>query len=115
MVTAELRVMIIVDRCNEQVPVRLNAPGPERLFIEMVSLPYELFRHILSFRDPIYEYARRFGTPSAQWAEEYIILTPGAEYEMINGRIVTLYWDRPYISIHSWACDMILMPARASF
>ena len=50
----------------------------------MISLPYGLFRHILSFRGPTYEYARRFGTPSAQWAEEYPILAPGAEYEMIN-------------------------------
>ena len=81
----------------------------------MVSLPYELFCRILSFGDPIYEYARRFGTPSAQWAEEYTILAPGAEYQMINGRIVVLYWDRPYMSIHSWDCDMTLMPTRASF
>ena len=81
----------------------------------MVSLPYELFRHILSFRDPIYEYARRFGVPSAQWAEEYTILAPGAEYQMINGRIVVLYWGRPYISIHSWDCDTTLMPTRTSF
>ena len=80
----------------------------------MVSLPYELFCHILSFKDPIYELARRFGTPSAQWTEEYMILTPGAEYEMINGRIVTLYWDRPY-TVHSWDCDLVLMPSRASF
>ena len=58
----------------------------------MVSLPYELFRHILSFRDPIYEYARRFGMPSALWAEEYTILAPGAEYQMTNGRVVVLYW-----------------------
>ena len=34
MVTAELRVMILFDRCNEQVLLRLNAPAPERLFIE---------------------------------------------------------------------------------
>ena len=81
----------------------------------MVFLPCELFRHILNFRDPIYEYARRFGMPSAQWAEEHTILASGAEYQMINGRIVTWYWDRPYISIHSWDCDMILMPSRASF
>ena len=52
--------------------------------------------------------------PSAQWAVEYTILAPCAEYQMINGRIVVLYWDRPYISIHSWDCDMIL-PTRASF
>ena len=61
----------------------------------MVLLPYALFRHILSFRGPIYEYACRFGTPSAQWAEEYTILAPGAEYQRINGRIVVLHWDRP--------------------
>ena len=80
----------------------------------MVSLPYDLFRHILSFRDPIYEYARRFGMPSAQWAEEYTILAPGAEYQMINGRIVVLYRDRPYISIHSWDCG-VMLPTRVSF
>ena len=80
----------------------------------MISLPYELFRYILSFRDPYYEYARRFGAPSANWAEEYTILAPSAEYQMINGRIVVLYWDRPDISFHSWDCDMIL-PTRASF
>ena len=78
----------------------------------MVSLPYDLFRHILSFRDPIYEYACRFGAPSARWAEEYTILGPVAEYQMINGRVVTLYWDRP-ISIYS--CDVASMPTRASF
>ena len=77
-------------------------------------LPYELFRYILSFRDPIYELARRFGTPSAQWVREYMILAPCAEYQMINGRIVTLYWDRPYISVYGWDVDMLL-PSRASF
>ena len=82
----------------------------------MASLPYELFRHILSFRDPYYEYARRFGAPSANWAEEYTILAPSAEYQMINGRVVTLYWDRPYISVHGWDTDMaFLPPSRASF
>ena len=80
----------------------------------MVSLPYDLFRHILSFKDLIYEYARRFGVPSARWAEEYTIVSPCAEYVMTNGHIVTLHWDRPYISIHRWDCDMIL-PTRASF
>ena len=81
----------------------------------MVSLPHDLFRHILSFRDPIYEYVRRFGAPSAEWAQEYTILAPSAEYQMINGRVVILYWDRPYISIHSWDTDMTLVPTRASF
>ena len=81
----------------------------------MISLPHELFRYILSFRDPIYEYVRRFGAPSAEWPQEYTILAPGAEYQMINGRIVILYWDRPYSSIHSWDLDMALMPTRASF
>ena len=81
----------------------------------MVSLPYELFRHVISFRDSIYEYVRRFGAPSAEWAQEYTILAPSAEYQMINGRVVILYWDRPYISIHSWDTDMTLVPTRASF
>ena len=76
-------------------------------------LPYELFRYILSFRDPIYELARRFGAPSAQWVREYMILAPCAEYQMINGHIVTLYWDRPR-SVHGWDVDMFL-PSRASF
>ena len=81
----------------------------------MICLPHEVFRHILSFRDPIYEYVRRFGAPSAEWAREYTILAPSAEYQMINGRIVALYWVRPYISIQGWNYDLILMPARASF
>ena len=34
MVTAELRVMILFDRCNEQVFLRLNAPGLKRLLPE---------------------------------------------------------------------------------
>ena len=76
-------------------------------------LPHELFRYILSFRDPIYEYVRRFGAPSAQWVREYMILAPCAEYQMINGRIVTLYWDRPR-SVHGWDVDMFF-PSRASF
>ena len=80
----------------------------------MISLTHELVRHILSFRDPYYEYLRRFGAPSANWALEYMILAPGAEYQLINGRIVVLYWVRPYISIHSWGYGMIL-PTRASF
>ena len=83
--------------------------------MKIISLPHELFRHILSFRDPIYEYALRFGMPSAHWAKDYTILAPSAEYQMINGRIVVLYWDRPHISIHSWDYDMTLMPSRASF
>ena len=80
----------------------------------MVSLPHDLFRHILSFRGPIYEYVRRFGAPSVAWVQEYTILTPCAEYEMVNGRLVILYWDRPYISAHGLDRDWIL-PTRASF
>ena len=80
----------------------------------MVSLPYDLFRHILSFRDPIYEYIRRFGAPSARWDAEYTIVSPCAEYEFINGRIVILYWDSPYISVHR-DVDVVWMPTRASF
>ena len=79
----------------------------------MISLPHDLFRYILSFRDPIYEYVRRFGAPSAQWVQEYMILAPCAEYQMINGRIVTLYWDLP-ISVYRVDVDMPL-PSRASF
>ena len=41
-----------------------------------------------------------------------MILAPCAEYQMINGRIVALYWDRPYISVHGWDVDL---PSRASF
>ena len=52
--------------------------------------------------------------PSAQWAEKYTILAPCAEYQMINGRIVVLYWDRPYMSVTGWDLDWIL-PTRASF
>ena len=76
----------------------------------MISLPTDLFRHILSLRDPIYEYTRRFGTPSARWAQEYVILGPTIEYEMINGRVVTFEWDRPYFSVHGYDLDMVLLP-----
>ena len=74
----------------------------------MVFVPNALFRHSLSFKGPICELARGHGMPSAQWADEYTILQPRAEYEMINGRIVVLYWGRPS------SCDRIL-PTRASF
>ena len=80
----------------------------------MVSLPYDIFRRILSFRDLTYEYAIRTGTPSSQWAKEYTILQPCAEYQMINGRIVSLYWGRPYMSVHGWNVGMAL-PTRAGF
>ena len=43
-----------------------------------------------------------------------MILAPCAEYQMINGRIVTLYWDRPYMSVHGWDVGLLL-PSRASF
>ena len=79
----------------------------------MVSLPYELFRHILSFREPIYEYVRRLGAPSARWADEYTIVSPWFAYEFINGRIVILYWGMPYI-VHRDR-DMVWIPTRASF
>ena len=80
----------------------------------MNPLPYDLFRHILSFRGPIYELARRYGTPSAEWAQEYTSMAPCAEYRMINDRIVILYWGRPYMSVHRWDLDWTL-PTRASF
>ena len=79
----------------------------------MMSLPCALFRHILSFRGPIYEYVRRFGAPSARWVDEYTIVSPCVEYEFINGRIVILYWDMP-ISVHRDR-DIVWMPTRASF
>ena len=62
----------------------------------MISLPHDLFRHSLSFNDPIYELAYQRGLPSADWAKVYNIVAPSAEYEMIRGRIVSLHWDRPY-------------------
>ena len=76
--------------------------------------PYDLFRHTLSFKDPIYEYVRQFRAPSAEWAEEYTMLAPSAEYQMINGRIVSPHWDRPCISAHGWDLDLML-PTRANF
>ena len=109
-VTAELRVMILFDRYNELLTVRLNALLLAIGNLNMISLPTDLFRHILSFRDPIYEYTRRFGTPSARWAQEYVILGPTIEYEMINGRVVTFEWDRPYFSVHGYDLDMVLLP-----
>ena len=74
----------------------------------MISLPFHLFRHILSCKGPKYEYARRFGAPSADWAGEYTNLAPCAEYEMINNRIVVLYWGRPYMSARGWDLDLML-------
>ena len=82
--------------------------------MKMISLPHELFRYILSFRNPVYEYVFRFGAPSARWVREYVILAPCAEYQMTNGRIVTLYWDLPCISVYGWDVD-IPLPSRASF
>ena len=81
----------------------------------MISLPTDLFRHILSFRDPIYEYTRRFGAPSARWAQEYVVLGPMIEYEMINGRVVTFEWGRSYFSVHGYDVDMVLLPTCQAF
>ena len=61
----------------------------------MISLPHDLFRHILSFKDPIYELAYQRGLPSVDWANVYNIVALSAEYELIRGRIVSLHWDRP--------------------
>ena len=85
--------------------------------LKMMHLPHELFNKILSYKDPFFEFAHQNRTPSASWADEYMILAPSAQYEMINGRIVCLHWDRPYISVHAWDMDMILHtpPTRASF
>ena len=79
----------------------------------MVSLPYALFRHILSFKDPIYELARQRGLPSADWSQWYNIVAPSAEYEMIRGRIVSLHYDRPY-TVDRWGVH-VMVPSRASF
>ena len=83
----------------------------------MMYFPHDLFFKSLRYRDPIYELARIYRTPSARWADEYTILAPCSEYEMLNGRIVSLRWDRPYISVHAWDMDLILHtpPTRASF
>ena len=80
----------------------------------MISLPKDLFCHILSFHDPIYELARRYGLPSARWGRYFIVLGPTIEYEMIRGRIVSLEW--PVYSVHGYDTDIIIRrPARASF
>ena len=82
----------------------------------MISLPKDLFRHILSFRDLNYELARRSGVPSARRGRYYVILGPTIEYEMIRGRIVSLEWDRPVYSVHGYDTDIIMgRPTRASF
>ena len=65
-----------------------------------MNIPFALSRHTLSFRDPMYEYTRRYGAPSVYCAKEYTVIGPCAEYQMINGRVVVLYWDRPYRSAH---------------
>ena len=81
-----------------------------------MHLPFDLFKKILSYKDPFLEIAHKYRTPSARWAEEYTMLAPGAEFEMISERIVCLHWERPYISVHAWDIDMILnTPTRASF
>ena len=98
--------------CNEQFPARLNAPARDVCLKKNVSLPYDLFRHILSFKDPIYEYVRRFRALSAEWVEEYTILAPSAEYQMINGCIVSLHWGRPY-TVYRWDVH-VMVPTRAS-
>ena len=79
----------------------------------MTSLPHDLFRHILSFKDPIYELACQRGLPSVDWAKVYNIVAPSAEYEMIRGRIVSLHWDRPY-TVYRWGVH-VMVPSRASF
>ena len=81
----------------------------------MISLPKELFRHILSFRDPNYELARRSGVPSARWGRYYLILGPTIEYEMVNGRVVSAEWGRPVYSIHGYEMNMVLTPWQAAF
>ena len=81
-----------------------------------MHLPFDLFKKILSYKDPLFEIAHRYRTPSARWAEEYTIMAPCVELEMINGRIVRLHWERPYISVRAWDMDMLLnTPSRASF
>ena len=81
----------------------------------MISLPKDLFCHILSFHDPIYELARRYGLPSARWGRYFIILGPTIEYEMVNGRVVIFEWDRSYVSVHGYDVDMVLLPTCQSF
>ena len=76
----------------------------------MISLLHDLFRHILSFKDPIYELACQRGLPSADWAKVYNIVAPSAEYETIRGRIVSLHWDRPYTVYRRG----VMVPSRAS-
>ena len=81
-----------------------------------MHLPFDLFKKILSYKDPFLEIAHKYRTPSARWAEGYSMLAPGSVFEMINGRLVCLHWDRPYISVHAWDLDMIFnTPTRASF
>ena len=81
-----------------------------------MHLPFDLFKKILSYKDPFLEIAHKYRTPSARWAEEYTILAPGSVFEMINGRLVCLHWDRPYISVHAWDLDMTFnTPTQASF
>ena len=79
--------------------------------------PRDLFFYILSYRDPFYELAHLYRAPSAHWTDEYTILAPCSEYEVLNGRIVSLHWERPHISVRAWGMGLILhMPlTRASF
>ena len=79
----------------------------------MISLPRDLFCHILSFNDPIYELACQRGLPSADWAKVYNIVAPSAEYENIRGHIASLHNDRPY-TVYRWGAR-VMVPSRASF
>ena len=78
----------------------------------MVLQPYDLPPHP-EHQGPDIR-AREYGLPSAEWVQTYTIRAPSAEYQMINGRIGSLHWDRPYMSVHGWDLDLML-PARASF
>ena len=58
---------------------------------------------------------RGTASSSSEWAEEeYVILVPCFEYQVINDRIASLHWDKPY-EVRGWDMDMRLLPPRASF
>ena len=79
MLTAELRAVNVWQE-NEHILVPLNARPLNADPQQMVSLPHDLFRHILNFHDSIYELARAYGLPSADMADAYRIVAPAVQH-----------------------------------
>ena len=46
----------------------------------MVKLPHDIFKYILTFKDPYYEIAMKTGAPSSQAIREIVEYGPTKEY-----------------------------------